>query len=149
MGVSGTHKNHKSIRLAYRESAMALMYNEDATEDYQEKERIVVENGVDTSRSLRFYVDKMFGRDDRPTESYNTKYENDVYLAMKEGDTQRAYKCTDRFAEFLLVVKTTDDALHYILRYADQIVMTALESNIALNEIFPSGMRFTYRELIS
>ena len=149
MGVSGTHRNHKSIRLAYRESAMALMYNENETLDYSEIERNVVENGVDTSRSLRFYVDKVFERSERNADGFNSKYENDVYLAVKEGDTQKAYKCTDRFAEFLLLCKTTDDALHYILRYADHIVMTAIESNIGLDEIFPSGMRFTYRELIS
>ena len=46
-------------------------------------------------------------------------------------------------------MKTTDDALYYIIRYADRIVMSAKESNIALDEIFPQGMRFAHRELIS
>ena len=35
------------------------------------------------------------------------------------------------------------------MRYADKIVMSAIESDIRLEEIFPSGMRFYYRELIS
>ena len=149
MGVSGIHSEHKKIRLAYRESAMAMMYNENVQQDYQEIEQYVLENGVDTSHSLRFYVDKMFGGGETNPDGYDAHYENDLYLALKEADKQKAYKCTDRFAEFLLTKKTTDEALHYILRYADKIVMSAVESDIRLEEIFPQGMRFYYRELIS
>ena len=143
MGVSGIHSDHKKIRLAYRESAMAMMYNENVRQDYHEIEQQVIENGVDTSNSLRFYVDKIH------PDGYDPHYENDLYQALKEADKQKAYKCTDRFAEFLLTKKTTDEALYYILRYVDKVVMSAVESDIRLEEIFPSGMRFHYRELIS
>ena len=147
MGVSGTHSNHRHIRRAYRESALALMYNENTEEDYQEREARVLENGADTSKSLRFYVDKMLTREG--PSGFEAKYENEVYLNVKEADTYEAYKCTDRFSEFLLTVNTPDDALYYIIRYADHILMAAKESNIAIEEIFPQGMRLTYRELIS
>ena len=148
MGVSGIHSDHKKIRLAYRESAMAMMYNENVRQDYHEIEQQVIENGVDTSNSLRFYVDKMFWDGQTHPDGYDPHYENDLYQALKEADKQKAYKCTDRFAEFLLT-KKTDEALYYILRYVDKVVMSAVESDIRLEEIFPSGMRFHYRELIS
>lgn len=149
MGVSASHDDHKHIRLAYRESAMALMYNENKNRDYHEIEQSVLENGVDTSQSLRFYVEKYQQQNDQGTERYNLKYENDVQQAVREADTVKAYKTTDRFAEFLLTAKTTDDALFYILRYTQSIVMTALDSGISLTEIFPNGLRSTYRELIA
>lgn len=149
MGVSASHNDHRSIRLAYRESAMALMYNENRNRDYHEIEQSVLENGVDTSQSLRFYVEKYQQQSDLSTERYNLKYENDVQQAVREADTVKAYKTTDRFAEFLLTTKTTDDALFYILRYTQSIVMTALDSGISLNEIFPNGLRAACRELIA
>ena len=137
MGVSGIHSEHKKIRLAYRESAMAMMYNENVRQDYHEIEQQVIENGVDTSNSLRFYVDKMFWDGQTHPDGYDPHYENDLYQALKEADKQKAYKCTDRFAEFLLTKKTTDEALYYILRYVDKVVMSAVESDIRLEEIFP------------
>ncbi len=149
MGVSGTHTRHKQIRLAYRESAMALMYNANGNRDYAEIEQNVLEHGVDITGNLRFYVDKFTENNENPIERYNMKYQNDIQIAIKESDSQKAYKTTDRFAEFLLKTKTTDDALYYTLRYVDCIVMTALESNIPLTEIFPDGARAVYRELIS
>ena len=42
MGVSGIHSEHKKIRLAYRESAMAMMYNENTRQDYHEIEQQVI-----------------------------------------------------------------------------------------------------------
>ena len=149
MGVSGTHSNHKKIRLAYRESAMALMYNANGNLDYHEIEQNLLENGADISGNLRFFIDKFNAAGEENKETYNMKYQNDIQIAIKEADSQKAYKTTDRFAEFLLQTKTTDDALYYTLRYVDCIVMTALESNIQLSELFPDGARAVYRELIS
>ena len=74
MGVSGIHSEHKKIRLAYRESAMAMMYNENVQQDYKEIEQYVIENGVDTSQSLRFYVDKMFGGGETNPDGYDSRY---------------------------------------------------------------------------
>lgn len=149
MGVSGTHKDHKRIRLAYRESAMALMSNKKDDRDYHEIEAEVCEQGTDKTESLRYYVEKLPKEDKEHASSYEVKYENEVQIAIKEADVKRAYHATDRFAEYLLTVKTTDDALYQILRYTDRIVLTALEYNIPITEIFPRGMRTAYRELIS
>ncbi len=149
MGVSGTHKDHRKIRLAYRESAMALMSNPNEGRDYDEVEAEYKEQGIDKSQSLRYYVEKLPQQTVEYYDSYNTKYENEVQLALKEADTQRAYRATDRFAEYLLTVKTTDDALYCILRYAEHVVEIGLEYNIPLGKIFPRGMRVAYRELIS
>lgn len=148
MGVSGTHREHKKIRRAYRESASALMQNVNKEQDYHKIEQKILEEGIDTSQSLRFYVDKLPSGNE-VSEGFNTKYENDIRIAIKEADVQKAYKVTDRFAEFLLNVKTTDDTLYYVLRYLDQIIQMAFESNITLSEIFPNGIRTTYREIIA
>lgn len=149
MGVSGTHKDHRKIRLAYRESAAALMSNPNEGRDYDEVEAEYKEQGNDKSQSLRFYVEKLPQQSGEYYDSYYTKYENEVQLALKEADKQRAYYATDRFAEYLLTAKTTDDALYCILRYTEHIVKIGLEYNIPLGKIFPRGMRVAYRELIS
>ena len=149
MGVSGTHKDHRKIRLAYRESAMALMSNPNEGREYGEVEAEYKEQGIDKSQSLRFYVEKLPKQTGEYYDSYNAKYENEVQLALKEADTQKAYHTTDRFAEYLLTAKTTDDALYSILRYTEHIVAIGLEYNIPLGKLFPSGMRAAYRELIS
>ena len=149
MGVSGTHKDHRKIRLAYRESAMALMSNPNEGREYDEVEAEYKEQGIDKSQSLRFYVEKLPKQTGEYYDSYNAKYENEVQLALKEADIQRAYRATDRFAEYLLTAKTTDDALYCILRYTERIVSIGLEYNIPLGKLFPRGMRAAYRELIS
>lgn len=149
MGVSGTHKDHRHIRLAYRESATALMKNKEDDRDYHEIEAEVREQGADTVDSLRFYVEKLPNAERESADGYDVKYEIEVQHAVKEADIRRAYRATDRFAEYLLTVKTTDDALYQSLRYADRIVMTAMEYNIPISEVFPQGLRTAYRVLLS
>ncbi len=125
------------------------MYNENTTQEYSERKKNVVGRSTDQSQSLRFYVDTKVARTQNAAESYDTRFENEIYLAVKEVDTYKAYKVTDRFAEFLYSLKTSDDALFYIRRYADQIVLAGRELNITIAEMFPQGMGYAYRELFS
>ncbi len=140
-GISSTCHDFKHFRRAYRESIKALtkqgyeeyMNTDTDTETFEKKE------------DLRFYVAP------KPSfrgESYSNNFENDIFLAIKEVDKVKAYHITDRFAEHLVTVTSSDIQTLYIMRYVNSIVLTALEAGLGTEELFPDSLSKVYDTLL-
>lgn len=143
MGVSATHTNYHHIRAAYRESIHAL------TKDYEMSISANDEKENDYSSSetqdCRFYLANttVLGND------YDAHFEEEIAAAVKAVDKQQCYYVTDAFSRYLSQVQSNNEAiLVYILRYVNTILLTAVQADINLSELYPDGMKKIYRELL-
>ncbi len=140
-GISSTCHDHRHFRRAYRESVKAL--TKQGYEDLSPNTESI--NNTDAPE-LRFYT---ASKPSIKGESYSNDFENDVRVAVKEADKHKAYQLTDRFAEHLATVTQSDISVLYIMRYVNSIVLTGMETGLALEEVFPEGVRPAYAELLS
>lgn len=143
MGVSATHTNYHHIRAAYRESIHAL------TKDYEmiisasaEKEN---DNLEMQTQDCRFYLASttVLGNE------YDAHFEEEIAAAVKAVDKQQCYHVTDAFGKYLSQVQSNHEAiLVYLLRFVNTILLTAVQADINLSELYPDGMKKIYRELL-
>ncbi len=147
MGVSATHTNYHHIRAAYRESIHALtIHNEMIIPSSQQEENDNArdQNGLNM-QDCRFYLASttVLGND------YNHQFEEEIQAAVKAVDKKQCYEVTDAFSRFLMQSQAGNEAhLVYILRYVNTILLTAVEADINLSELYPDGMKKIYRELL-
>ena len=127
MGVSATHTDYHHMRAAYRESVNALTMQ-----------------SVEADSDCHFYLSTttMAGS------SYNNSFEKDIQNALKALDKEQCYKVTDEFSVYLQQCENHDEAMIYILRYLNTILLTALDAKVDLNTLYPDGLKKVYREII-
>lgn len=138
MGVSATHANYHHIRAAYRESINALTF----------KTSIGTEGGVakeDKKQECHFYLASTTVL----AKEYNHQFEEDIQAAVKAVDKKLCYQVTDAFCHYLNQAQGHEAELPlYLLRYVNSILITAVDAGIHLHEIYPDGLKKTYRELL-
>lgn len=145
MGVSATHTNYHHIRAAYRESIHALTINNEMIISSEEKEENDNLQMQQIAQDCRFYLGSttVLGND------YNHHFEEEIQAAVKAVDKKQCYEITDAFSRYLSQAQASSEALLvYILRYVNTILMTAVEADINLSELYPDGMKKIYRELL-
>ncbi len=127
MGVSATHTDYHHIRAAYRESVNALTMQ-----------------SVEEDLDCHFYLSSttMAGS------SYNNSFEKDIQNALKALDKEQCYKVTDEFGSYLQQCENHDEAMIYILRFLNTILLTALDAKVDLNALYPDGLKKLYSEII-
>ncbi len=144
MGVSATHRNYHHIRAAYRESIHALSINNEmiiSSDEQEENDNL----GAQKVQDCRFYLASttVLGND------YNQHFEEEIQAAVKAVDKKQCYEVTDAFSRYLSQSQASSEAhLVYILRYVNTILLTAVEAEIDLSELYPDGMKKIYRELL-
>lgn len=144
MGVSATHTNYHHIRAAYQESIHALSINNEMIILPQEQEDKDTRMAQKT-QDCRFYLASttVLGND------YNQHYEEEIQAAVKAVDKKQCYEITDAFSRYLSQSQAGSEAhLVYILRFVNTILLTAVEAEINLSELYPDGMKKIYRELL-
>lgn len=144
MGVSATHTNYHHIRAAYRESIHALTISNEMIIPSEEREEH--DNPIHTAtQDCRFYLASttVLGND------YNLRFEEEIQAAVKAVDKKQCYEVTDAFSRYLSQSQASSEAhLVFILRYVNTILLTAVEAEIDLTELYPDGMKKIYRELL-
>lgn len=143
MGVSTTHTNFRHIRAAYRESVNALTMQSKGMWEPSGAEGEAGENNL-TDDECRFYLASTTIHGS----TYNNSFEKDIQTAIKAVDKEQCYKVTDEFGRYLSELEQHDEALVYILRYANTILLTALDARVDLDKVYPDGLKKVYRELI-
>lgn len=144
MGVSATHTNYHHIRAAYQESIHALSINNEMIilpQEQEDKDALMAQKAQD----CRFYLASttVLGND------YNQHYEEEIQAAVKAVDKKQCYEITDAFSRYLSQSQAGSEAqLVYILRFVNTILLTAVEAEIDLSELYPDGMKKMYRELL-
>ena len=133
MGVSTSHTSFHHIRAAYRESVNALTmqsrWDGEATDAEDEK--------------CRFYLASSTVNGT----TYNNSFEKDIQTAIKAIDKVQCYKVVDEFSLFLSSIEVPDKAFVYILRFVNTIVLTAMDAEVNLDEVYPDGLKKVYQEL--
>ncbi|MCD8335775.1 MAG: helix-turn-helix transcriptional regulator [Lachnospiraceae bacterium] len=129
MGVSATHTDYRHIRAAYRESINALTMPELHTA---------------AGEDCHFYLSSSTVHGS----AYNTAFEQSVRTGIKAMDKVQCYNAIDEFCQYLKGASTHDDATVYLLRFVDMILVTAIDTGLDLETLFPNGLRKTYREMI-
>lgn len=138
MGVSATHTNYRHMRAAYRESINALTFKTIAGNEADG------EKG-EPQNECHFYLasSTVLGKE------YNRQFEEDIQAAVKAVDKKQCYQVTDAFCHYLNQAQGHEEELPlYLLRYVNMILITALDAGIQLKDIYPEGMKKTYRELL-
>lgn len=144
MGVSATHTNYHHIRAAYQESIYALSIDNEMIilPQEQKNDDTAIAN---KTQDCRFYLASttVSGND------YNQHFEEEIQEAVKAVDKKQCYEITDAFSRYLSQSKAGSEAhMVYILRYVNTILLTAVEAEIDLSELYPDGMKKIYRELL-
>lgn len=144
MGVSATHQNYHDMRVAYKESVHALSGNHERiipSEETDEEHNA----GEETLTDCRFYLESAV----MPGSDYNIHFEEEIQAAVRSVDKKLCYEVTDAFSIYLSKSQADSEALLvYLLRFVNAILLTALEADIPLSELYPDGMRKIYRELL-
>ncbi len=142
MGVSATHTKYHHVRNAYRESIHALTINKEMIISSQEQKEN--ENQESIMPDCRFYLT----RNDSVGSHYEYKFEEEIRAAIKSVDKMRCYDITDSFSRYLSHTQESNETLLiYTLRYVNTILLTAVEADMNLSELYPDGLKKIYREL--
>jgi AraC-like DNA-binding protein len=124
MGVSSTHERYNHIRAAYRESINALTLSGDG--------------------ECNFYLSKVSEHDN----TYNGKFEHDMQAAVSNLDKDECYRIIDEFDKFLIDGVSYEMIPLYAVRLADVILLTAVNTHVDLEKVYPDGLNRLYRELV-
>jgi AraC-like DNA-binding protein len=124
MGVSSTHEKYNHIRAAYRESVNALTSGGDG--------------------DCSFYLSKVSEHDN----NYNGTFEHDIKSAVGNMDKDECYRIIDEFDKFLVDRVSFDMIPLYAARMADSILLSAVNTHIDLEKVYPDGVNKLYRELM-
>lgn len=136
MGVSATHTDYHHIRAAYRESINALTMQSRALSE---------QDSLMGREDCHFYLNSTTVG----ANSYNHSFEKEIQTAIKAMDKSQCYKVTDEFYLYLTELKGGhDEAMVYILRYINTILLTAMEAKVDLEALYPDGLRKVYREIL-
>jgi len=141
MGVSTTHTDYRNMRGAYRESVNALTMQKNI-----ENSSVFSENGelkADMS-DCHFYL----SNSNFTGSAYNNSFEKDIRAAIKGMDKEQCYKVIDEFYSYFSQFEGHDEALIYILRFVNTILLTALDARLDLNQLYPDGVKKLYEEII-
>ena len=138
MGVSANHSNYRHFNAAYRESINALT---------MQSAQLGAENGSNMGKEeegCQFYLANSSGRSNV---SYNTSFEKDIEVAIKSVDKDQCYNVTDDFFLFIKDLSSIDELMIYTLRFVNSILITAMEVQVNLEDVYPDGLKKMYREL--
>ncbi len=139
MGVSANHSNYRHFNAAYRESINALTM--------QSTTQLGAENGSSMGKEeegCQFYLANSSGRSNV---SYNTSFEKDIEVAIKSVDKDQCYNVTNDFFLFIKDLSSVDELMIYTLRFVNSILITAMEVQVNLEDVYPDGLKKMYREL--
>ncbi|MCD7805848.1 MAG: AraC family transcriptional regulator [Lachnospiraceae bacterium] len=135
MGVSATHTEYRHSYVAYRESIHALTLGEkgeSAREDQKADSCYFYLPGVTVGRSL-----------------YDSSFEKEMRTAVRALDKEQCYRITDEFTHFLGDNSISqDETTLYLIRFANAILVEAVEARVNIEKIYPEGLRRVYSELI-
>lgn len=139
MGVSTNHTDYKHIQGAYRESIMALTGGAVNVDDRRNAEQKL--------ENCRFYLSSstvITGN------GYDDTYEKEIQANIKAMDKTRCYQTTDKFCSMIsqMVGTSPSQVMVYMLRYVNSILITAIEANVKLEEVYPQGLRKLYAEIL-
>ena len=138
MGVSANHSNYRHFNAAYRESINALT---------MQSAQLGAENGSSMGKEeegCQFYLANSSGRSNV---SYNTSFEKDIETAIKSVDKDQCYNVTNDFFMFIKDLSSVDELMIYTLRFVNSILITAMEVQVNLEDVYPDGLKKMYREL--
>lgn len=141
MGISATHTEYYHMRLAYRESVNALTMQKVAEEasDFGEN----AEGMVDMTDCHFFLSNTSLNGG-----AYNNSFEKDIRAAIKALDKEQCYKVVDEFYVYFSQCENHDEALVYILRFVNTILLTAMDARVDLNALYPDGLKKLYTEIM-
>ncbi len=154
MGVSATHTDYHHIRAAYRESVNALtMLDPHVQAENGEDSGEVKDEEAKEERELSQLVNREDchfypGSSTVHGSAYNNSFEKDIQAGLKAMDKEQCYKVTDEFSQYLNETASHDEATVYILRFVNMILLTAIDTKLDLDKLFPDGLKKVYREII-
>ncbi len=141
MGVSATHTDYQHMRRAYRESVNAL-----TMQKYAENTSDFSEDGAEEVDMVdcHFYL----SNSTLTGSTYNNSFEKDIRAAIKALDKDQCYKVIDEFYSYFSQCESHDEALVYILRFVNTILLTAMDARLDLNILYPDGLKKLYGEIM-
>ncbi len=131
LGVSATHTDYRHIRAAYRESLHALTFK--AVADKSETD------------NCHFYLANSTVK----SKKYNERYEQEIQNAIKSVDKNLCYDITGNFCKELIEGhEREEEIIIHLIGYVNAILITAVNVDVNLQEMFPDGIRKRIRELL-
>lgn len=142
MGVSTIHTDYHHIRSSYRESINALTMQSKwrAAEDERKGDAKLDANRED----CHFFLSSTSVR----SNAYNTIYEKDIQTAIKAMDKDQCYKVIDEFSVYLQDINSHDEAMIYILRIVNAILLAAISTKVDIDKLYPDGLKKVYYSII-
>ena len=138
MGVSATHTDRKHISAAYRESINALTMESGGTGQEKQGESELVDR-----EDCHFYLASVAAHADK----YNNSYERSIQSAISNLDKEQCYKVIDEFTTYLGGISSCDEALVYVIRMIDAILLAAINTKVNLEQLYPEGVSKLYRRI--
>lgn len=133
MGVSATHTNRRHVSAAYRESINALtMHQAESAEGREEQEK-----------NCHFYLSSVSEHED----NYDSGFEKTIQSALTSMDKELCYKIINDFCDYLGKNSFCNMTL-YIYRMIDAILLTAINTKISLEELYPDGIAKLYERIV-
>lgn len=139
MGVSASHTDYRHIRAAYRESINALTMearwrSEEEGAEKHDKDR----------EDCHFFLSSTTVRGN----SYNSIYEKDIQAAIKAMDKEQCYKVVDEFSVYLRDICSHEEAMVYILRMVNTILLAAISTKLDVEKLYPDGLKRVYYQIM-
>lgn len=138
MGVSTNHTDYRHIQAAYRESIMALTGPSSNVDDRRTGERM---------EHCHFYLSSSTMSSGG---GYDDTYEREIRAGIKAIDKTACYQTTDRLCGMIagLGGSSQNEVMIYLLRFVNAILVTAMEAQVKLEELYPQGLRKLYAEIL-
>lgn len=142
MGVSATHTDFRHIRSSYRESIHALTMQSKWHAAEAENGRGA---GPDAGREdCHFFLSGASVQGN----AYDSIYEKDIQAAIKAMDKDQCYKVIDEFSVYLRDISSHDEAMIYILRMVNAILLAAVSTRLNIDKLYPDGLKKVYYRII-